>query len=108
GYSLGIYARPVNRIPLSSEAQAFFEARVYQTIWTNNVNPILQPGELTSYHKKRAWFNTSYADGHASFAFYGNGSYFPEQAVQSGSTIYPTIRGTWGRMDCLPEPAFHP
>ena len=108
GYSSGIYARPVNRIPLSGEALSFFEARVYQTLWTNDVNPYTTPGELTGYHKRRAWFNTAYCDGHASFVFFGNKSYFLPEYQQFNNVLIPSERGTWGRMDCAPEPLYRP
>lgn len=107
GTSLGIFGRPVNRIPQTGNTLAFLEARVYQTIWTNDAWGYIEKGELTSYHRKIGFFNVSYADGHAGFIDFGLGTYyqhadFPTQPEFNGKDV----RGTWGRMDCLPDPIY--
>ncbi|MBN2560384.1 MAG: hypothetical protein JXQ75_05580, partial [Phycisphaerae bacterium] len=107
GWTVGIYARPVNRIPQTGITLDFMEARVYETLWTNEVIGSVTPGELTSYHRKIGFFSVSYADGHAQFVDFGLGTYyehtdFPNNPEFNGRDA----RGTWGRMDCLPEPLF--
>jgi prepilin-type N-terminal cleavage/methylation domain-containing protein/prepilin-type processing-associated H-X9-DG protein len=96
----GVYGRPLNRIPDTSLVLGFMESRAFQTIWTNDVwGQLPVRGELTSYHRKLGYFNLGYCDGHAAFADMGNGTYYP-QALPNG---YLDVRGTWGRMDCLPD-----
>jgi len=105
GTSMGIYGRPVNRIPDPSSTLGFMEARVYQTLWTNDAWGILAHGELTSYHRRTGFFNVIYADAHAAFVDSGNGTYYQHIIYQDHSEWNELdARGGWGRMDCLPEP----
>jgi len=103
GAALGLYSRPQTRIPRPADTLAYFEARVYQTLFTNDEWGQLQHGELTGYHGRIGFFAVAYADGRASFVDFGNDTYYPHQEIIDG---YPDARGTWGRMDCLPEPIF--
>jgi prepilin-type N-terminal cleavage/methylation domain-containing protein len=109
GWSVGIYGRPVNRIPQTGATLAFFEARVYQTLYVNDTWGSLQHGELTSYHRKRGFFEASYADGHAGFYDFGDGTYAQHLTSPPlpASMVGRDARGSWGRMDCLPEPLFN-
>ncbi|HKQ47192.1 MAG TPA: hypothetical protein VJZ71_03870 [Phycisphaerae bacterium] len=100
--SIGIYGRPAHRIPAPSKTISFMEARVFQTAWTNDIWGSLEPGELTGYHHRLGYFNVSYADGHVEFADFGDGTFF-EQPPDMGDLSFLFWRGTWGRMDCLPE-----
>ncbi len=100
GTSVGIYGRPVNQIPDPGATLGWMEARVYQTLWTNNTWGILQHGELTSYHRKLGFFNVIYADAHASFADFGDDTYYQ----YSYDYNEKDARGSWGRMDCYPLP----
>ena len=100
----GIYARPRSRIPAPGQTIAFMEARTYETVWTNDTFGILGQDvegglELKSYHKKLGHFLVVYVDGHAAFADFGNGTYFPHLPYFNNSDF----RGTWGRMDALPD-----
>lgn len=106
GYTLGIYGRPINRIPKTSETLAFMESRVYETIWTNDQWGSLQDGELTGYHGKLGYFTVVYADSHAGFPDFGDGTFYPH--LQFSPLGHPDVRGTWGRMDCLPELMYDP
>lgn len=103
GTSVGIYGRPVSRIPQTANTLAFLEARAYQTLWTNNAWGSATHGELTGYHKKLGYFNLSYADGHAKSVDMGNDTYYPHQSWTNPMFNGRDARGTWGRMDCLPE-----
>ncbi len=98
----GIYMRPVTRIPDTGSTVAFMEARALQTVYTNEVIGVLRPVELTSYHRKLGFFQLAFADGHARFADMGFGTYHP--------TLFKfqflNRRGTWGRLDCFPDPAY--
>jgi prepilin-type N-terminal cleavage/methylation domain-containing protein/prepilin-type processing-associated H-X9-DG protein len=99
----GVYGRAVSQIPDSSVTIGFMEARAFQTIYTNDTWGFLPVhGELTGYHKRLGYFNLSYADGHAAFADMGNGTYAPQTVEHS----FFDVRGTWGRMDCLPDKMF--
>jgi prepilin-type N-terminal cleavage/methylation domain-containing protein len=100
GTSVGIYGRAINKIPDPAQTLAFMEARVYQTLWTNNVWGILDHGELTSWHRKLGFFNVAYSDGHGTFADFGDDTYY-QHDVRYNET---DARGSWGRMDCNPEP----
>jgi prepilin-type processing-associated H-X9-DG protein len=102
GTSHGIYGRSLERIPAPAQTIGFMEARVFQTLFFNDVWDDSEFGELSSYHEKRGYFNVSYADGHASFADFGDGTYY-EHIPTFGEY---DARGTWGRMDCLPDPPF--
>jgi prepilin-type N-terminal cleavage/methylation domain-containing protein len=107
GWSVGIYGRPVNRIPQTGITLAFFEARVYQTLYVNDAWGRLRHGELTGYHRKRGFFEVSYADGHAGIYDFGDGTYYQHTTNLPAGMIGYDARGTWGRMDCLPEPLFN-
>jgi len=101
GGIVGIYSRPVNRIPAPAQTFAFMEARAYQTLWTNDSWGFsMVHGELTGYHKKLGFFLAVYVDGHADFVDMGDGTFFPHEPDLGGLDV----RGTWGRMDCLPDP----
>lgn len=100
GQIVGIYGRPTNRIPDTSQVLAFTEARAFQTLFTNNVWGQLEPGELISYHKKLGFFNVTYCDGHAAFADFGDDTYY-QSLIQYN---LEDARGSWGRFDCFPEP----
>lgn len=102
---LGVYARPISRIPDTGTTIAFSEARADETQDTNEVwgrfgaNGIADRlGELTGWHKRLGRFNLAYADGHANFADMGKGTYY--QHFEPDGT---DVRGTWGRYDCLPD-----
>lgn len=97
--NVGVYGRSVNRVPDTSQVMHFFEARVFQTLWTNNLWPSVTPGELTSYHRKLGFFNVIYVDGHASFADFGDDTYY--QHIPQYNEY--DARGSWGRFDCYPE-----
>lgn len=98
----GIYQRPISRIPDTGATIAFFGARAFQTLWVNDAWGPLQHVELTSYHKKLGFFNLGYADGHATFADMGSGTYYR----RSSRISFKAVRGTWGRMDCFPDSNF--
>ena len=100
GLIFGIYGRSAQRVPAPASTVAFMEARVFQTIFTNEVWGLLEAGELTSYHERLGFFNGSYADGHAAFADFGTGTFYQHLPEYDDYDI----RGTWGRMDCLPGP----
>lgn len=101
----GVYARPISRIPDSGATVAFMEARAFETLFTNDAWGELDPTvELTSYHKKLGFFNLSYVDGHVNFVDMGDGTFY-ERLVQYG---LQDVRGSWGRMDCLPDPVYSP
>lgn len=95
----GVYGRPVSRIPSTGETVGFMECRAAQTLYTNEVWGDLPPGELTGYHKKLGFFNLGFCDGHAAFLDMGSGTFYP-QTAEFG---FRNVRGTWGRMDCLPD-----
>lgn len=96
----GVYKRPVTRIPSTSETVAFMEARAFETLWTNEVwGWASVHGELTGCHKKLGFFNLGYVDGHAAFRDMGRGTFHGPAPAQP--KLY--VRGTWGRMDCLPD-----
>ncbi len=105
GSNSGIYYHSRQRIPVPAQTVSFMEARVFQTLFTNDVWQTLSPGELTSYHNKLGFFNVAYSDGHASFADFGDGTYY-QHLDWTPHTEWTDLdaRGTWGRMDCLPEP----
>ena len=103
----GVYGRPINRIPDTGATVGFHESRALQTAWTNNtmgsIGQNVEGGlELTSFHKKLGFFNLSYCDGHATFADMGNGTWYDHLQQFKNQDF----RGTWGRMDCLPDPAY--
>ncbi|MFH1419676.1 MAG: type II secretion system protein [Planctomycetota bacterium] len=111
GLTVGVYGRPVNRVPDTGIVLGFLEARVYQTLFTNDVVPVpgVEVGELTGYHKKLGFFNVSYVDGHAAFRDFGDGTYYPTVPHPANPDWDDlTARGTWGRMDCFPEPPLNP
>lgn len=95
----GVYQRPISRIPDTGATVAFMGARAFQTLWVNDAWGPLQHIELTSYHKRLGFFNLGYADGHAGFLDMGSGTYFRHSSTLSSKAV----RGTWGRMDCLPD-----
>lgn len=95
----GIYGRMQTRIPDPGVTIAFMEARTFQTLYTNDTWGFLEHGELTGYHGLLAHFNVAYADGHADFANFGNGTYH----ARLPQYFNKDVRGSWGRMDCLPD-----
>ncbi|RIK66583.1 MAG: hypothetical protein DCC65_09260 [Planctomycetota bacterium] len=97
---VGVYGRSVNRVPDTSQVMYFFETRVFQTLFTNNVWGFIEPGELTSNHKKLGFFNVLYVDGHGNFADFGDDTYY--QHLIEWNEL--DARGSWGRFDCYPEP----
>lgn len=99
--NVSIYGRKKSRIPFPSQTLAFFEARVFQTLWTNEVWPHVTPGELAGYHGRLGYFNVVYADGRSDFVDFGNGTYY-QHAIEYNEL---DVRGTWGQMDCFPDPA---
>lgn len=99
GNIAGIYGRPITRIPDTGSTVAFMECRAFQTLWTNDTWGFVQHGELTSYHKKLGFFDLGYADGHASFQDMGNGTFYRHMGQYGGYDV----RGSWGRMDCMPD-----
>ena len=104
GSFLGVYGRPLSRIPDTGATVGFMEARAFQTAWTNNTWGSLARNveggmELTSYHKKIGHFNLAFCDGHVSFADMGNGTWHERiQKLRSRD-----FRGNWGLMDTLPD-----
>lgn len=108
GTIMGVYGRPVSRIPDTGATVGFMEARAYQTLWTNEVWGILGQGgiadhygELTGWHKSAGRFDLAYADGHAQFADMGRGTFYEHLEGVNGFDV----RGSWGRLDCLPDAA---
>ena len=99
GVELGIRGRPITRIPQTAETLAFMEARAFQTVFTNDAWGVGGPFELTGYHGKPGFFNVAYVDGHADYADFGFGTYY----AQLPSLNMYNVRGSWGRMDCLPD-----
>ncbi len=100
GFIGGVYMRPISRIPDTGATVGFMEARAFQTLWTNEVwGQSSEHGELTGYHRSLGYFCLAYADGHGSFADMGDGTYFP----RTPRFDYRDVRGSWGRMDCLPD-----
>lgn len=102
GRQLGVLGRPVSRIPDTAVTVAYMEARAFQTLWTNEVFGFLSlPGglELTTPHRKLGFFNLGFVDGHANNVDMGKGTFYPRTAERE----FLDIRGTWGRMDCLPD-----
>jgi len=98
----GVYGRPISRIPNTAETIGFMECRALQTLRTNDVweGPgMLESGELTGYHKKLGFFNLAFCDGHAAFLDMGFGTFHPRLETFDNRNV----RGTWGRMDCLPD-----
>jgi len=100
GTSVGIYGRPITKIPDPASTLAFMEARTYQSLWTNDTWGELEHGELTGYHRKLGFFDVGFSDGHAAFLDFGNGTYYEHE----GDYNLLDARGSWGRMDCMPEP----
>lgn len=103
GMILGVYGRPVSRIPDTGATVGFMEARAYQTLWTNEVTGILPEavsGELTGWHRRAGRFNLGYADGHVNFADMGRGTFYRHIDARELD-----VRGSWGRLDCLPDEA---
>lgn len=97
---VGVVGRPVNRIPDTSVTVAYMEARAYQTLSTNEVwgvNAVQY--ELTGNHKKLGFFNLGFVDGHAGPFDMGKGTFHPQTPWLNNQDV----RGTWGRMDCLPD-----
>lgn len=105
--NVGVYGRSVNKVPDASQVMHFFETRVFQTLWVNNVWGFIQQGELTTNHRKLGFMNVEYVDGHVNFADFGNDTYY-QHAVPGtyggAHTDEYDARGSWGRFDCWPEP----
>jgi prepilin-type N-terminal cleavage/methylation domain-containing protein len=110
GFSTGIYGRPINRIPDTSQTLMLMESRVFQTLFTNEVWGSLDPTVLTGYHRKLGWFTVIYSDGHSDYKNFGRGTYYRHIQMPPHLADYQDTdaRGTWGRMDCWPEPQFDP
>ncbi len=103
GTTSGIFRRSSQLIPVPGQTVSFMEARVFQTIFTNDAWGYLQHGELNGYHGKLGFFTVAYSDGHASFADFGDGTYYQQIDWGAQSELNGLdVRGTWGRMDCLP------
>lgn len=105
GTVFGTYGRSVTQIPDPSSTLGFFESRVFQTWYTNDIWGSLEHGELTSYHGKTGFFNIIYTDGHAEFRDFGNGTYY-QHIIWENHSEWNELdwRGSWGRMDTLPNP----
>jgi hypothetical protein len=96
--TVGILGRSKVRIPEPALTVAFMESRAFQTIFTNPVwGPTPRP-ELMGWHRLAGWFNVAYADGRVDYVDFGDGTYYPHGSAGLDA------RGTWGRMDCLPDP----
>ena len=91
-----MYGRPASRIPAPSLTLGFMETRAYQTIYTNEISGYDPPFELRGCHEKLGFFSVIYCDGRTNFVDFGFGTYF-------APTYQIDVRGTWGRMDCLPD-----
>lgn len=105
GLVVGIYGRSVTRIPDPATTLGFFESRVFQTLWTNDVWGFSEHGELTGYHGKTGFFNVIYTDGHAEFKDFGNGTFYQHIVWPDSQFNDYDVRGSWGKMDCLPSEA---
>lgn len=98
-YGIGIYGRRKTDVPAPAATVGFMEARVFQTLFTNDTwGTLTVLGELKGYHEKLAYFNVLYTDGHSSFADFGNGTFYERLPENQGLDV----RGTWGRLDTLP------
>jgi hypothetical protein len=98
-YGIGIYGRRKTDVPAPAATVGFMEARVFQTLWTNDTwGTLPDHGELKGYHEKLAYFNVLYTDGHSSFTDFGNGTFYERLPENQGLDA----RGTWGRLDTLP------
>ena len=101
---MGVYGRPVSRIPDTGATVGFMEARAYETLWTNEVWGTLSKvkalygGELSGWHQRSGRFNLGYADGHVAFPDMGLGTFYEH----IGTNAFD-VRGSWGRLDCLPD-----
>lgn len=102
GGSFGIYGRRRHLIPAASMTLAFMEARAYQTIYTNDAWGSLVHGELKGWHDKVGYFVVTYSDGRAAQVDFGDGTYYQHLTGPSPYNQNLDVRGTWGRMDCLP------
>lgn len=105
--NVGVYGRSVNKVPDASQVMQFFETRVFQTLFTNNVWGSSQQGELSSNHRKLGFFNAEYVDGHVAFADFGDDTYYQQALPGTYGGLhsdYYDARGAWGRFDCWPEP----
>ena len=105
--NVGVYGRSVNKIPDASQVMQFFETRVFQTLWTNNIWGFIQPGELSSNHRRLGFFNVEYVDGHVAYADFGDDTYYQHAipGTYGGEHVDEyDARGSWGRFDCWPEP----
>lgn len=100
-HQVGIFGRPVTRIPDTGVTVAYMEARAFQTAWTNNLWGFLNLNdvELTTPHKRLGFFNVGFVDGHASPVDMGNDTFYPRTPERN----FEDVRGTWGRWDCLPD-----
>ncbi len=98
----GIYGRPVSRIPDTGATVAFMEVRAFQSLWSNDAFGAATHGELTGNHQRLGFFNLSFADGHAGTYDMGNGTWYQP----TSKFLFKDRRGTWGRMDCMPDQFF--
>lgn len=97
--SVGIYGRSANKVPVPAQTLAFMEARAFQTLFTNDAWGFLEPGELKGYHNRAGYFTVIYADGRSDFVDFGDGTYYEQSPAHNNLDV----RGTWGRVDCLPD-----
>lgn len=95
---VGVYGKSITRIPDPARTIAYHEARVFQTLFTNDVFGIIEQGVLDGYHKRKGYFNVAYCDGSAGNKDFGLGSYYLQNPIYGGFDA----RGTWGRLDTLP------
>ncbi len=101
-FGCGIYGRSKVDVPSPGATIAFMEARVYQTLFTNDrCGTLPTHGELKGYHDRVAYFNVLFTDGHSAFADFGDGTFYEKFPEFQGFDV----RGTWGRLDTLPAPS---
>ena len=97
-FIVGVYGKSITRIPDPSRTIAFHEARVFQTLFTNDTFGFIQPGVLDGYHNRKGYFNVAYCDGSVATRDFGSRSYYLQNSIYNGFDA----RGTWGRLDTLP------
>ncbi|GMU33365.1 MAG: hypothetical protein AMXMBFR20_12370 [Planctomycetia bacterium] len=105
--NVGVYGRSVNKVPDTSQVMHFFETRVFQTLFTNNIWGFITQGELSTNHRKLGFLNVEYVDGHVNFADFGDDTYYQHAlpgTYGGAHTDETDARGSWGRFDCWPSP----